>query len=125
MVPGADPALADKILRKAGLPLPIVLEFDDPDEPQLGDLARERLIELLRNQDRDQLGQLRCLGRYRDEALAELQDEDEVIGLGPFTVDWKLLHKRLQADKAARQARWRGRKLPRAIPGQGQLRQTR
>ncbi len=92
------------------MPLPIVFEFGDPDAPELGDpvapelgdLARERLIDVLRDQDWDQLGRLRCLGRFRDEALAELQGDDENFGLG-FDVDWRGLTARLAAaDKAAK-----------------------
>ncbi len=98
----ADQVLAEKVLRKAGLPLPVVLEFGDPDAPELGELARERLIDVLQDRHWDQLGRLRCLGRFRDEALAELRDEAEIIGLG-FDVDWdKLTAALAAADKAAR-----------------------
>jgi putative DNA primase/helicase len=107
-----DQALSETILHQAGLPLPVVLEFEDPEEPELGELARERLMDVLRDQDWDQLGRLRCLGRFRDEALAELRDEDEVIGLG-FTVDWDKVTATLAAtDKAARDAEAAGTVLP-------------
>ena len=76
-----DDALATAILHQAGLPLPIMLEFGDPtltdDHTGVGDLARERLIGALKAEDWDQLVRLRRLGRFRDEALAELRAEDE------------------------------------------------
>ena len=106
-----DQALAETILRQAGLPSPIVLEFGDPDEPddapELFELARERLIaavtDAVKHDKWGALVKLRCFRVFLRDALKELQAEDELIGLG-FTVDWKALHKRLQAEaRAARQ----------------------
>jgi putative DNA primase/helicase len=96
----SEPPLADKILRAAGLPRQVLLEFDDADAPELGNLVRERLIEVLRDQSQwEQLGRLRCLGRFRDEALAELWAEDDLIGV--YIADWDRLTAKLTADDEA------------------------
>jgi hypothetical protein len=104
-----DQAVAEQILRQARLPLPVVLEFGDPNEPDdapgLGELARERLIAAVtvavKDGKWDALVKLLVFGVFLTDALTELQAEDEIIGLGPFTVDWEKLHKRLQAEAKA------------------------
>ncbi len=113
-----DAAQAHELLRQARVPAPAVLDFVDPEE-----VSRDALLKMLRDQDWDRLGRLRCLGRLRDEALADLRDEDEGLDLD-FTVDWAALFAALtEADKAAAEiaavAGWPG--LPVIQTRKGQL----
>ena len=73
---------AHEVLRRVGMPSPTVLDFVDPEE-----MSRDALLKMLCDQDRDRLALLKCLGPLLRAALADLRDEDEVIGLG-VRVDW-------------------------------------
>ena len=108
----ADETVAGTILRQAGLPAPIVLEFGDSDAPALGELAREPLLAVLRDKKCwDQLGRLGCLGRFRDEAIAELRDEEAMFEPKP-TADWPGIDAWLktEAKAAAKRAKAAARK---------------
>ena len=98
----ADEIVAKKILNQAGLPAPIVLVFGDSDAPALGELAREPLLAVLRDQKRwDQLGRRGCLGRFRDEAIAELRDEDEMGFEQQPTANWPGIDRWRKAEAKA------------------------
>ena len=87
---------AQTLLRQAGVPSPAALDFIDPEE-----VSRDALLAMLRAEDWDRLAGIHCLGRLRDKALADLQDEDDALGLD-VAVDWDALFAALtEADKAA------------------------
>jgi hypothetical protein len=89
-----DATQAHQLLRQAGVPSPVVLDFVEPDE-----LSRTALLAALQAEDWSRLAWLSGLGPLLRTELAALRQEDELVGLG-FAVDWDQMDAKLDAPAA-------------------------
>jgi hypothetical protein len=94
--------LARGMLASEGIPPSAMLDFSDPN-----DLFRDKLLATLMAQDWDKLAGLRAVfGRFFEQALNELREEDEDIDLelngARVVVDWNNLPTMLNEAAAAR-----------------------
>jgi putative DNA primase/helicase len=92
-----DEQAGREALAAAGLPMPGVLDFLDPD-----DFAIEALIELLKREDYAGLARLRPAGVLFQDALAEASAVADLFDALPDNFDWDGLDARIDAAAAER-----------------------